>query len=112
MDIFHSHARPICGIDCYICMILATLHTLVAGVLVILILIGMTAILVGMSRVVSPWRDSTDADTRQLRRDVAHRDEVISSESLFRQFLARDARANHQRMKFRPSTVRQHHGKS
>ena len=93
-------------------MSLGALHTLVSAVLVVLILIGMMAILVGIRRIITPSQDSPDADTQQLRRDVEQRDEVISTESLFRQFLARDTRRRSIKGNITPSPIRQQREKN
>lgn len=85
-------------------MILGALHTLVSAVLVVLILIGMLAMLVGMQRVVSPWQDSSDVHARRLRHDVEGREEVITTDSVFRQFLARDASRRPIRHRFGSAT--------
>lgn len=68
--------------------------------MVILILVGMSAVLLGINHYL--LRTTDDSSTDRLRKDVREREDVISQDSLFHKFLLENKRMR--------SVSRQYHG--
>ncbi|MBD5184880.1 MAG: hypothetical protein HDS97_08345 [Bacteroidales bacterium] len=59
------------------------------GMLVLIILVAMVMILLGINQLFSGNFQNEEEETKVLRKEVEERDEVITSQNLFRKFLGR-----------------------
>lgn len=59
------------------------------GMLVLIILVAMVMILLGINQLFSGNFQNEEEETKVLRNEVEERDEVITSQNLFRKFLGR-----------------------
>lgn len=59
------------------------------GMLVLIILVAMVMILLGINQLFSGNFQNEEEETNVLRKEVEERDEVITSQNLFRKFLGR-----------------------
>ena len=62
---------------------------LLKGMLVLIILVAMVMILLGINQLFSGNFQNEEEETKVLRKEVEERDEVITSQNLFRKFLGR-----------------------
>ncbi|MBD5288455.1 MAG: hypothetical protein HDS28_05200 [Bacteroides sp.] len=59
------------------------------GMLVLIILVAMVMILLGINQLFTGNFHTEEEEINQLRKDIDEKDDVITSQSLFRKFLGR-----------------------
>ncbi|MDE5790093.1 MAG: hypothetical protein K2H96_02540 [Muribaculaceae bacterium] len=62
---------------------------IIKGMLVLIILVAMVMILLGINQLFTGNLQAEEEETNQLRNDVNDKDEVLTSQNLFRKFLGR-----------------------